>query len=288
MITLHSDAQRGRLLLLALVLSHLLIITRQVDAGGGLSLLEASVLNVLSPLQRAVAAIFSTVGAVADGYVNLRHVREDNQRLAERLRAVEIELSETRQMAQEAGRLRTLLDLRASLPLQTTVGEVIATEGVPWASMITINKGSGQGLALNAPVISPTGVLGRVIALGHSAAKVQLIIDRDAGVGVLIERSRTRGVLGGQRPETLSAQGELPLKYIPALADVVVGDAVVTSGLDQIFPKGLMVGHVSRVQAGTALLKEVWVTPSARFDQLEEVLVLPKLDETPSFPSTVQ
>lgn len=79
------------------------------------------------------------------------------------------------------------------------------------------------------------------------------------------------------------------MKYIPALADVAVGDAVVTSGLDQIFPKGLMVGHVSRVQTGTALLKEVWVAPSARFDRLEEVLVLPKPAEAPSsFPSTVQ
>jgi rod shape-determining protein MreC len=215
-------------------------------------------------------------------------VHEENLRLSERLRAAEIELSETREQAREAARLRALLGLRDRMGFETTVAEVIAMEGGPWASMITIDKGSSHGLKLNAPVICPAGVLGRVVAIGPLSAKVQLLLDRDSGVGVLIDRSRATGVLGGQRPDQLGAGGELPLRYVPVLADVVVGDVVVTSGLDQIFPKGLVVGHVSRVQANAALLKEVWVVPAAQFDQLEEVFVLQARAELPPPNATVQ
>jgi rod shape-determining protein MreC len=123
------------------------------------------------------------------------------------------------------------------------------------------------------PVVCTSGVVGRVIAVGPGAAKVQLIVDRDAGVGVLIERSRTLGVLeGGESVD--SPTRELPMRFVPALADVVVGDTVVTSGLDQIYPKGLVIGQVSRVGDTSGLVREVLVTPVTRFHELEEVLLL--------------
>jgi rod shape-determining protein MreC len=175
-----------------------------------------------------------------------------------------------RHQLKEAERLRALLNLQERLPFDTVAAELVSAVGIPWSSVVTVNRGGLHGVSLNTPVICQSGVVGRVIAVGPHAAKVQLIIDRDSGVGVLIERSRTTGVLEG----TTANRGELPMRFVPSIADVVVGDAVITSGLDQIYPKGLLVGHVSRVLQGSGLLKEVFVAPSARFDRLEEVLLI--------------
>jgi rod shape-determining protein MreC len=123
-------------------------------------------------------------------------------------------------------------------------------------------------------VISATGVVGRVVGLGPHAARVQLLLDRESGVGVRIERSRITGVVSGQAGFADTVGGDLSLKYVPTLADVVVGDVVVTSGLDRMFPKGLMVGRVRAVTQGGGLFKEILVTPSARFERLEEVMVV--------------
>jgi rod shape-determining protein MreC len=159
---------------------------------------------------------------------------------------------------------------------------------VPWFRSLTVNRGTSDGVALDAPVISPTGVVGRVIAVGPRAARVQVLLDRDSGAGVLIERSRVSGVVSGQvvQPETGAA--DLLLKYVSERADVVEGDVVVTSGFDRIYPKGLVVGRVSYVGEGSGLLKEIRVEPSARFDRLEEVLVVLRLHESYETPVSVQ
>jgi rod shape-determining protein MreC len=267
------DARKSRFILVGLVLLHLVVISHQVDGGSGASLLQRMVFAVLSPFQEAVAAAVRGVARTWTSYLDLRGVREKNQRLEERLSILETLLQEKQHKAREGERLRELLQLREDLPHQTIVAEVIAREGMPWFRSITINKGREAGVALEAPVLSPTGVVGRVIWVGSRAARVQLLQDRDSGAGVLIERSRVKGVLSGQVGFAESSSGDLMMKYVPEMADVVVGDVVVTSGQDRIYPKGLVVGRVHFVSPGS-LFKEVLVEPSARFDQLEEVLVV--------------
>jgi rod shape-determining protein MreC len=267
------DARKSRFILVGLVLLHLVVISHQVDGGSGASLLQRLVFAVLSPFQEAVAAAVRGVARTWTGYLDLRGVHEKNQRLEERLSILETLLQEKQHKARESERLRELLQLRADLPHKTIVAEVIAREGMPWFRSITINKGRDAGVALEAPVISPTGVVGRVIAVGPRAARVQLLQDRDSGAGVLIERSRVKGVVAGQVGFAESNSGDLVMKYVPEMADVVVGDVVLTSGQDRIYPKGLVVGRVHFVSPGS-LFKEVLVEPSARFDQLEEVLVV--------------
>jgi rod shape-determining protein MreC len=115
-----------------------------------------------------------------------------------------------------------------------------------------------------------------------------VLLDRDSGVGVLIERSRVSGVVSGQVFQSETGTGDLVLKYVPERDDVVVGDVVVTSGFDGIYPKGLMVGRVSYVGEGSGLLKEIRVEPSARFEQLEEVLVVLHQEPPHDMPETVQ
>ncbi|HKC10836.1 MAG TPA: rod shape-determining protein MreC [Vicinamibacteria bacterium] len=274
------DARKNGFILVGLVLLHLVMISHQVDGGSGASLLQRMVFVVLSPVQEAVAAAVRGVARAWSGYVDLRGVREKNDRLEERLSILETLLQEKQYKAREAERLRELLGLRELLPHKTIVAEVVAREGMPWFRSITIDKGREAGVALEAPVLSPTGVVGRVIWVGPRSARVQLLQDRDSGAGVLIERSRVKGVVAGQVGFAESSSGDLVMKYVPELADVVVGDVVVTSGQDRIYPKGLVVGRVRFVSPGY-LSKEVLVEPSARFEQLEEVLVVRGSQEEP-------
>jgi len=268
------DARKSRFLLGALVLAHLVVVSQQVDAGGGASLLERVLFTALSPFQRGVAAVVREASDGWSAYFGLRGVHEENRRLQEKVRFLELLLQERQQQASESERLRELLELKRILPVETVAAEVIAHDGLPWFRNVTIDKGLRAGVILDAPVISATGVVGRVVAVGPVAAKVQLLLDRDSGVGVRIERSRTIGVVSGKVGFADSGTTDLDLKYVAAFADVVVGDVVVTSGTDRIFPKGLVVGRVRSVGAGSGLFKEILVSPSARFDGLETLMVV--------------
>jgi rod shape-determining protein MreC len=258
----------------ALVLTHVIAISNQVDRGGA-TLLQRWTLSVLSPLQALVVGAVRGVGALWSSYVDLRGVRQQNRQLAQRVGELEMELQQRRQQAEEATRLRELLEIKPLLPLQTMVALVIARDGTPWYRTITLDKGSRDGVALNAPVLSSTGVVGRVIKLGPRAARVQLLLDQQSGAGARIERSRITGIVAGQGRAGGGSGGDLTMKYVPMLADVVVGDAVVTSGLDRIYPPGLLIGRVRVVKpTGAGLFKEILIAPSARFDSLEEVMVV--------------
>ena len=129
-------------------------------------------------------------------------------------------------------------------------------------------------MQLDAAVISTTGVVGRVFATAPHAARVQVLLDRDSGAAALVERSRVSGVVSGQVAGNESGSEDLVLKYVSERADVTVGDLVVTSGLDRIYPKGLVIGRVRFVGQVTGLFRDVRVEPSARFERLEEVLVV--------------
>jgi rod shape-determining protein MreC len=150
----------------------------------------------------------------------------------------------------------------------------VGRDGVPWFRSLTLDKGEADGVRLDAAVISATGVVGRVFAVGPHAARVQVLLDRDSGAAALVERSRVSGVVSGQVRASEQGSEDLALKYVSERSDVVVGDVVVTSGLDRIYPKGLVIGRVRFVGDVTGLFREVRVEPSARFDRLEEVLVL--------------
>jgi rod shape-determining protein MreC len=281
-------ARRSRFVLVGLVLVHLAVISHQVDGGGGVSLLQRSLLTTLSPLQRGVDAVISGVAEAWRGWGFHRETYAENRRLEARLRELETELQARSRHAQEADRLRELLGLRRALPLETIAAQVVGRESGTWFRTLTLDRGEQDGVVLNAPVLSATGVVGRVFAVGPHAARVQILLDRDAGAGVVIDRSRVPGVVAGQVTGSSSGADDLLLKYVPGRADVVVGDVVVTSGLDRIYPKGLVVGRVRFVGDGSGLFRDIRVEPSARFDRLEEVLVVRRTQEALDTPHSVQ
>jgi len=282
------DTRRSRLLLAALVVSHLVVIGHQVDGGEGLSLLQRVVFKTLAPVQHLVAVAVHGVGQAWSSYLDLRSVHDDNTRLADRVAGLERQIQDEQQRVLEAERLRELLELRQVLPVATIAAEVVGRDGLPWFRTLTLDKGKQDGIELDAAVLSPTGIVGRVVAVGPRAARVQLLLDRDSGVAAMIERSRVAGVVCGQVGFADQGKPDLVMKYVSSLSDVAVGDRVLSSGMDRIYPKGLVIGRVRSVGAGAGLFREVVVTPSAGFDRLEEVLVVRDPPEQPALTEAIR
>ena len=178
-----------------------------------------------------------------------------------------MQLQEERAQAKRTDGLRQLLELRQRSGLDTVAAEIIAAGADPEFRDMTIDKGSSDGLQPDMAVISPAGVVGRVILPSSRAAKVQMLIDRNAAAGAMIERTRAQGIVVGQGDS-------LRMDYVPGTADVKQGDLVVTSGIDRIYPKGFVIGTVESVDRGLGTYHEITVRPSVDFSRLEEVLVV--------------
>lgn len=255
-------------LFLALLVGHILLISAQVNSRAGVPVLEAVTFGLFAEVQRATSSIVTGVRSVWSGYLDLRQVRVENQRLKGRLASAEIELQAERALADRSRGLERLLQLHDRSHLSTTAAEIIGAGATPDFRTLTIDKGTGDGLRPDMAVIAPAGAVGRVVMPSARAAKVQLLIDRNAAAGALIERSRAQGVVVGQGGE------ELRLEYVSEVADVRPGDLVVTSGIDGIFPKGFVIGRVGDVEKNGSGYGRITVRPAVDFRSLEEVLVV--------------
>jgi rod shape-determining protein MreC len=269
-VALLDIRQRAGYLFLAVLLGHIILISAQVNTKGGVPALEAGVFGVFAEVQRGTSSIISVISDIWSGYVGLRQVRADNEVLRKRLAETEVALQQQRALADRSHLLENLLELRDRTTLKTTGAEIIAAGATPDFRTVTIDKGTREGLAADMAVIAPAGVVGRVVVPSASAAKVQLLVDRNAAAGAVIERreSRAQGVVVG------TGDGFLRMEYVSEIADIVVGDVVVTSGIDGIYPKGFVIGRVESVEKTGTTFKTILVKPAVDFSSLEEVLVV--------------
>ncbi len=171
-------------------------------------------------------------------------------------------------MADQNRRLTRLLAFKESLPLHTIGARVVGRVPDFLAGVIYIDRGSLDGVPMNAPVLAAAGVVGRTVAVSLRQAQVQLISNADASMGVMLESSRSPGVLKG------SGGASLSLEYINNSEQVAAGDILVSSGLDGIYPKGIPVGRVVRAQKGKSVFRDIEVEPFADLLRIEEVLVV--------------
>lgn len=260
--------QRAGYLFLAVTLGHILLISAQISSKRGVPVLEEVTFGIFAEVQRAASAGVNGIRHIWTGYVALRQVRRENEELKRQLAATQVEVQEQRALADRSRGLERLLELRDRTTLQTVAAEIIGAGATPDFRTLTIDKGINDGLRPDMAVISPTGVVGRVVVPSARAAKVQLLIDRNAAAGALIERSRAQGVVLG------AGDGGLLMEYVPEVADVAVGDVVVTSGIDGIFPKGFVIGRIEAVEKSGGAYRRIVVKPAADFSALEEVLVV--------------
>ncbi|HSF18865.1 MAG TPA: rod shape-determining protein MreC [Vicinamibacteria bacterium] len=268
----------GNLLFILALVAQSLLLSSQVTTESGHSALRALVLAALSPVQRSADVTIRSLRSVWYGYVDLRGVREENDRLKKQVARLEQALWLEHDIVASYRRLSSVLELAERLDHEPIVAEVIGLDASAWFQTITVNRGKNRGVELNSPVIASGGLVGRIVSVGEEVAQVQLLTDRDCSVGALLSRTRIRGMVTGSGDER-SPTG-LTLNYVSNLEDVVEGDAIVTSGMDGIYPKGIAIGRVSSVRNGPRLFKLVTVEPAANLGRIEEVFILPPLGET--------
>ena len=260
--------QRPGVALAAAVLLHVVLISAQVNTTAGIPVLQVVTFGAFSEVQRATMAMIDGVRGLWSGYVALQQVRQENAALKQELGSLQIRLQQERAEAQRTDNLRQLLELRERAQLDTTAAEVIAGPANPDIQTVTIDKGTSDGFATDMAVISPSGVVGRVIMPSRRASKVQLLIDLNAAAGALIERTRVQGVVVG------AGANMLKMRYVPGTADVKTGDLVVTSGIDGIYPKGFVIGTIDHVAGSVGEYHEISVRPAVDFARIEEVLIV--------------
>lgn len=226
------------------------------------------VLDGMWPLQRATTSAIEVVVGTWRTYFGLVGVRQENERLRRRILELEQEAVRLAEVEQTDKRLEELLSLRSALEGDILVATIIGRDPLPWFSTLTIDKGEADGVHKSAAVLSPFGVVGQTLAIGAHSARVLLLTDHNSGIDAVVQRSRARGIVEG------ALDGGCVMKYLKRGEDVEVGDRIVTSGLDGLFPKGIMIGEVTRVTRGNrALLQVADIKPSVPLDRIEEVLV---------------
>ncbi len=255
-------------LFVVVVVGHIVLISAQVTSKSGVPVLQAVGFGLAAQLQRAGAFVTGGISSLWYGYFDLRNIRTDNARLQHDLDVTRVALQQERAMAARTEELSRLLDLKKRTALETTAAEILAGSASPEFRSITIDKGLADGLRPDMAVIAPTGVVGRVVTPTAGAAKVQLLVDRNAAAGALIERSRSQGVVLGDGSSTLR------LDFVSDSADVRVGDNVVTSGIDGMYPRGFVIGRVSEMDRTGGAYHAIRIQPAVDFSSLEDVLVV--------------
>ncbi len=263
--------RRNRVVLTSgsLLLISLLLLSAGSRARRRTDPMASIVLEGMRPLQDAVA---SGLGVLADWwrtYIALIGVKQENDRMRRRILDLEQQAVRLAEVEQTDKRLGALLDFRFALEGDVRAARIIGRDPLPWFGTLIINQGEADGVHKTMAVISPFGVVGQTMTTSAHSARVLLITDHNSGVDAVVQRSRARGIVEG------ALDGGCVMKYLKRGEDVDVGDRVVTSGLDGIFPKGILIGDVIHVTRGNrGLLQVADVKPSVPLDRIEEVLVV--------------
>ena len=255
-------------MLVSLLLGQLVLLSLQApDPSGRRSLLEGTALRLVAPFPRLVSVVSDGFRAVGRGLAHRRALLSENRRLREEVEDLRRERVRLFGMERELQRLSEAVGYTRPPGAEPRVADVVYIDHASWLQSLLVRAG-GTPVEPNQAVVSPDGLVGRVILTAGPYAKVQLITDRAAGVGAMIERTRRQGVVQG------AGRGLLELAYVPLQADVEVGDRVVTAGIDGIYARGIPIGVVTEVSAGGDLFHRISVRPLVDFGLLDQVYVL--------------
>ncbi len=264
---------RSLVLLTIVVVVQVLMLAVQIQKtsqeGENRSLIRSWSVSLVSPFERAGAWGVGKVRGTWRHYFALSDAAKENERLKQENDALKLEITQLHGKAAEADRLAKLLNFRESQERVPMIGaRVIATSADANSAVIYLDRGQRDGIKKNMGVITADGVVGKVIESFSDTAQVLLITDHESGVGAMIEESRIQSPVGGMGEPILN------MKYVSNDDEVAVGQHVVTSGMDRIFPRDLPVGTIVEAKQGSPPFKYVRVRPAANLEKLEEVIVL--------------
>jgi rod shape-determining protein MreC len=255
------------ILLVTVNLILLTINARRPTVGG----LGRAVMVFAAPFQELSTRAVIAAQDLWRDYFFLVGVAEENRKLKASLEDLKARSSQQRELEHENARLRDLLGFKQALAFPVVAAEIIGKDPSIWYKTVVINKGSADGLQRGQPAVTAQGIAGQIVELSSRQSKLMLIIDSNSAVDALVQRTRARGIVKG------ASQADCYLDYVLHEEDVQVGDTVVASGFDGVYPKGLMLGTVTAVNVqGVDFFKDVQVRPAVNFDKLEDVLVVLK------------
>lgn len=235
---------------------------------GDLPAWAAPLLDAAVPVQRAMALPVDLVRAVWGQYVALVDIREQNTVLNDELERLREENLQLREALVASGRLARIAEMRDEFEVPMLPAELVASDVSPWFRSVLIDRGHSDGVRSGMPVVSGQGLVGLVTATSSGAAKTMLLLDRQAAIDGTVQRSRTRGTVRGRGEE-------LEFEFVAREGDVEVGDVLITSGLDGVYPKGLRLGRVTAVEPpGSKLLRSASIAPAVDFGRLEQAFVM--------------
>ena len=231
--------------------------------------LSAFLMLIMRPLQVASQETANWLKGFRENYDTLAGFRSENERLRKRVQSLEEERQKLLEAQATNARLKQLLDFRSQLSGTPVLATIIANSANSWFQSCVLNKGSADGIRKGMAVVTPLGVVGQVVSVTSRTAKVLLLTDPNSGIDVLVQRTRSRGIVSG------SPENGIVLKYVKRSEDIQEGDRLITSGLDGIFPKGMMVGTVIKVRKQhLGLFQFIEVLPAVQSARVEEVLVV--------------
>src|SRR5579885_2733407 len=261
-------------LLVLLVLNFGLMSWDAKVAGTQQPVVKAWAQSAVMPLQRATTGVGGAGFGFFRGLWEMRNARDENQILRQRLAEDETKIRDAQAALDENERLKKLLDFTKNVPEYHPVpARVVARDPSVWFNTLIINRGSLDGVDLDMPVVTPEGIVGRIVGVGPVSSQVMLLTDERSAAGAVVGQLGSSNAIGSVRG--FGKNGLLEMRYVSGLETVNVGDYVVTTGQDKIYPPGLNVGTVVEVKQGTTTTPHtIYVKPGARLDSLEEVAVL--------------
>ncbi|MGA2962907.1 MAG: rod shape-determining protein MreC [Candidatus Korobacteraceae bacterium] len=268
----HKNATILAVVLMAQILGLATQIRRPTESGP-VRLIRQWAVALVTPFGRGFVYSEQLARHAWHDYFYLRGVRHENVELREQIEHMRLDQIRIEQDAAQARRIQALLQFKEQYISKTVAAQVVGSSGSETSHIVYIDRGSNVGIESNMAVITPEGIVGKVLRVYPSTAQVLEITDQTSGVGATLVKSRLQGILKGQ------STGNPNLAYIMADEKVESGEDVITSGGDRIFPKGLPIGKVASVSPGKDLFLNVRVTPSANLSRLEEVLVITQIVE---------
>ena len=255
-------------LLTGVVLLQILLLALQIKRDSEGRLLRVWTVGAFSPFERAGSHGILHLRDTWNHYFALQNASRENEELHRENDALKMQVNQLQSKAAEADRLSLLLDFRKSHQNVPMLGaRIIATSAGTASATVMLDRGSKDGIKKNMGVITPEGVVGKVVEVYDDTTEVLLLTDKDSGVGAMLGDSRIQSPVGG------TGEPLLAMKYVPNDDTVNIGERVVTSGMDKIFPRDLPIGTITDIKSGNPF-KTIRVRPSANLSRLEEVIVL--------------
>lgn len=265
---------KGRFVIYLIMASAALIIFSYTGLRLGsislLSPLESALLDSAGYLQKVFSSPINSVKGFWSSYAVLRDVKQENAALKDRIANLQRQLNEYREALIANARYRQLLNLKKKNRFKSVVANVVGLDLAPWSATLIIDQGRNSGIRPGMPAMAGPGIIGKVIESGLGFSRIMLVSDYSNAVAAMVQRNRVRGILKG------AGHGGCILAYVEKGIDVEVGDQIITSGTDGVFPKGFLLGEVLSVSQGPAadLFQDITVKPVMDLGKIEEVMVL--------------